>query len=36
VDGTHFAVQLAPGAGTRLELELRRYANPPRMGFPWF
>jgi hypothetical protein len=35
VDGTHFAVELAPGAGTRLVLEVRRYANPPRLGFPW-
>ncbi|MFO0819093.1 MAG: hypothetical protein U1A77_14200 [Pirellulales bacterium] len=35
LDGSHFSVRLAPGAGARLTLRLRRYANPPRMAFPW-
>jgi hypothetical protein len=35
LDNSHFSVRLAPGAGARLTLRLRRYANPPRMAFPW-
>ena len=35
VDGPHFAVDLAPGAGERLMVRMRRYANPPTMRFPW-
>ncbi|MDB5312355.1 MAG: hypothetical protein JWO38_6557 [Gemmataceae bacterium] len=34
-DGTHFGVRLAPGAGARLTLRMRRYANQPRLAFPW-
>jgi hypothetical protein len=30
-----FTVQLAPGAGARLTLTLRRYANAPTVQFPW-
>jgi hypothetical protein len=35
VDGTSFAVRLAPSAGTRLTLGLTRYANAPTLAFPW-
>ena len=35
VEDTHFAVRLAPGAGTRLTIGMRRYANPPTLAFPW-
>ena len=35
VNHTHFAVRLAPGAGTRLTLSMTRYATPPTLSFPW-
>jgi hypothetical protein len=35
VNGTSFTVRLAPGAGARLTLRMRRYANPPTFAFPW-
>jgi hypothetical protein len=35
VDASHFAVQLAPGAGAKLTLAMRRYANKPTVAFPW-
>jgi hypothetical protein len=35
VDGTHFKVRLAAGAGARLTLRMRRYANQPQLAFPW-
>ena len=35
VDGPHVTVCLAPGAGTRLTLGLKRYANQPTFAFPW-
>ena len=35
VDGSHFVVRLAPGAGARMEIRLRRYANPPTVAQPW-
>ena len=35
VDASDFAVRLAPGAGARLELRTRRYANSPTLAFPW-
>jgi hypothetical protein len=28
-------VRLAPGAGAKLTLKLRRYVNPPTVAFPW-
>lgn len=31
----HITVQLAPGAGGRLVLKMKRYAHPPTMAFPW-
>jgi hypothetical protein len=30
-----FTVRLAPGAGAKLTLEMKRYANPPTAKFPW-
>jgi len=30
-----FAVRLAPGAGAKLTLGMRRYANAPTVRFPW-
>ena len=35
VDHRHFTVRLAPGAGTRLTLTMRRYANRPTFALPW-
>ena len=35
VDGRTFDVLLAPGAGARLLLQMKRYANPPTLAFPW-
>jgi hypothetical protein len=35
VDDAHFAVRLAPGAGARLVIEMRRYVNQPTFAFPW-
>jgi len=35
VDGSHFAVRLAPGAGARFDVGMRRYANQPTLAFPW-
>ena len=35
VDNSHFTVQLAPGAGRRLVIGMKRYVNQPTMMFPW-
>jgi hypothetical protein len=35
VKGVSFAVRLAPGAGSRLTLHMRRYVNRPTLAFPW-
>lgn len=35
LDTTAFTVRLAPGAGQRLDLRMRRYANQPNLSFPW-
>ncbi len=35
VDHSHLAVRLAPGAGGRVVLRMRRYANQPTLAFPW-
>ncbi|CAA9240179.1 MAG: hypothetical protein AVDCRST_MAG77-1629 [uncultured Chloroflexi bacterium] len=35
VDHSHFAVSLAPGAGERLTISMRRFANSPTMAQPW-
>jgi len=35
VDGTLFAVRLAPGAGQRMLVNMKRYANTPTLKLPW-
>lgn len=35
IDHSSFTVHLAPGAGGRILLEMRRYANRPTLAFPW-
>ncbi|MCH2213238.1 MAG: hypothetical protein MK110_18200 [Fuerstiella sp.] len=35
VDSPEFSIHLAPGAGQRLVIRMRRYANQPRLAFPW-
>jgi hypothetical protein len=35
VEHPHLTVHLAPGAGQRLRLTMRRYANQPTFAFPW-
>jgi hypothetical protein len=35
LDARDFTVRLAPGAGARLTLTMRRYVNAPTVSFPW-
>ncbi len=35
VDGTNFTVKLAPGAGAKLALAMKRYSEKPTIAFPW-
>jgi hypothetical protein len=35
VDRPEMTVRLAPGAGARMVLKMRRYVNVPTMAFPW-
>jgi hypothetical protein len=35
VNGTHFTVRLANGAGAKLRIAMRRYVNQPTLAFPW-
>lgn len=35
VDGSSVTVELAPGAGARLTLSMKRYSRPPTLHFPW-
>ena len=35
VNGAVFRVNLAPGAGARIELKQKRYANQPTLAQPW-
>jgi hypothetical protein len=35
VNASTFTIQLAPGAGARLTLDMRRYVNQPTVVFPW-
>ena len=35
VDSPWFSLRLAPGAGKRLVIRTRRYANQPTLAFPW-
>lgn len=35
VNASSFEIELAPGAGGKLEIEMELLANSPKMGFPW-
>lgn len=35
IDAPSFTVRLAPGAGDRLTIHLRRYVHQPTLAFPW-
>jgi hypothetical protein len=35
IDSSAFTLRLAPGAGARLTLKMKRYANAPTLSFPW-
>jgi hypothetical protein len=35
VGGTLFSVRLAPGAGQRFDVRMKRYANTPTLRLPW-
>jgi len=35
VDGSTFTVRLAPGAGGKLTIRMKRHANAPTLRFPW-
>jgi hypothetical protein len=35
INARDFTVQLAPGAGAKLTLVTKRYANQPTVRFPW-
>jgi len=35
VDGATFTARLAPGAGGRLTLRMKRHSAPPTLRFPW-
>jgi hypothetical protein len=35
VDASAFTVRLAPGAGARLTLTMKRHVNAPTLSFPW-
>jgi hypothetical protein len=35
IDAPQFEVRLAPGAGERLTIAMKRYVNDPTLAFPW-
>ena len=35
LDSPHFSVRLAPGCGSQLTIQTKRYANQPTVAFPW-
>jgi hypothetical protein len=35
IDAPHFTLRLAPGAGAKVTLAMKRYANQPTAKFPW-
>ncbi|MCB1120252.1 MAG: hypothetical protein KJT03_01785 [Verrucomicrobiae bacterium] len=35
IDGHAFVVNLAPGSGSSLRIELKRYSNKPSYAYPW-
>jgi hypothetical protein len=35
VDAPNFPVRLAPGAGAKLTIRMKRFSNDPTLSFPW-
>jgi hypothetical protein len=35
IDAPNFPVRLAPGAGAKLTIKMKRFANDPTASFPW-
>jgi hypothetical protein len=35
INGRHLTLRLAPGAGTKVVFQMKRYANAPTFQFPW-
>ncbi|GIW78283.1 MAG: hypothetical protein KatS3mg105_0090 [Gemmatales bacterium] len=35
VEGPILEARLAPGAGQKLVIKMKRYANEPKLAFPW-
>ncbi|HEX3756307.1 MAG TPA: hypothetical protein VHV26_14645 [Rhizomicrobium sp.] len=35
VNAPHFPLRLAPGAGAKLTIKMKRFANDPTLSFPW-
>src|SRR4029078_7085107 len=35
VNAPNFRVRLAPGAGAKLTIKMKRFANDPTLSFPW-
>jgi len=35
VNGPNFPIRLAPGAGAKLTIKMKRFANDPTLSFPW-
>ena len=35
IDHSFFTIRLAPGAGSRVAIKMKRYANQPTFAFPW-
>jgi hypothetical protein len=35
LDASAFTITLAPGAGAKLELGMKRFVNKPTLAFPW-
>jgi hypothetical protein len=35
VNAPNFPVRLAPGAGAKLTIKMKRFANDPTLSFPW-
>jgi hypothetical protein len=35
VNAANFPVRLAPGAGAKLTIRMKRFANDPTLSFPW-
>ena len=35
IDKTYFSIQIAPGAGARMVIKMRRFSEQPTLAFPW-